>query len=150
MVERKERLPITMITEDDLCRIGVSLPNNLLGQFDEILKYRQYTSRSEGIRDAIRIYTINNQWISDSTGLRKGVITIVYNFRTANLSEFISDIRNQYRDAIQTIFMRQVSEERRVEIMVVRGTSTELRELADSLAEKKGIESVRITTVSLS
>jgi len=138
-----------MITEDDPSRIGISLPNNLLGQFDEILKYRHYSSRSEGIRDAIRTYTINNQWISDPTSPRKGAITIVYNFKTADLFESISAIRNQYRDAIQTIFMRQVSEERRVEIMIVKGTGVELRELADMLAETRGIESVRITTVSL-
>ena len=40
--------------DDDLSRIGISLPKHLLDRFDEILNYRGYSSRSEGIRDAER------------------------------------------------------------------------------------------------
>jgi len=42
--------------EQELARIGVSLPENLLEKFDEIITKRGYSSRSEGIRDAIRGY----------------------------------------------------------------------------------------------
>ena len=43
-----------MVNESDLSRIGISLPENLLEKFDEIITIRGYSSRSEGIRDAIR------------------------------------------------------------------------------------------------
>ena len=45
-----------MTFENDLSRIGISLPKNLLDRFDEIINARGYSSRSEGIRDAIRTY----------------------------------------------------------------------------------------------
>jgi metal-responsive CopG/Arc/MetJ family transcriptional regulator len=35
-------------------RIGISLPENLLNMFDEIILQRGYSSRSEGVRDIIR------------------------------------------------------------------------------------------------
>ena len=44
-------------------RIGVSLPDNLLGKFDEITKKRGYSSSSEGIRDAIRSYISYHEWM---------------------------------------------------------------------------------------
>ena len=59
-------------------RIGVSLPENLLNKFDEIIQQRGYSSRSEGVRDAIRNYIVNFEWMSDVEGERVGVITIVY------------------------------------------------------------------------
>jgi CopG family nickel-responsive transcriptional regulator len=42
--------------ETELMRIGVSLPDTLLGKIEEIIEKRRYSSRSEGIRDAIRSY----------------------------------------------------------------------------------------------
>jgi CopG family nickel-responsive transcriptional regulator len=54
-----------MAMDDDLSRIGISLPKNLLDRFDEILNYRGYSSRSEGIRDAIRTYITYFKWMSD-------------------------------------------------------------------------------------
>ena len=33
----------TMTMDDDLSRIGISLPKNLLERFDEILNYRGYS-----------------------------------------------------------------------------------------------------------
>ena len=40
--------------EKRLMRIGISLPGELLDKFDKSLQKRGYSSRSEGIRDAIR------------------------------------------------------------------------------------------------
>ncbi|MDD3399093.1 MAG: ribbon-helix-helix protein, CopG family, partial [Candidatus Methanomethylophilaceae archaeon] len=61
-----------MVHGSDLSRIGISLPKNLLDKFDEILNYRGYSSRSEGIRDAIRSYITYYQWMSDVKGERQG------------------------------------------------------------------------------
>jgi CopG family nickel-responsive transcriptional regulator len=36
--------------EEGITRIGVSLPKNLLDEFDAIIKVRGYSSRSEAIR----------------------------------------------------------------------------------------------------
>src|SRR5450759_5440764 len=40
--------------EDQLMRIGVSIPSRLLSAFDNVINERGYSSRSEAIRDAIR------------------------------------------------------------------------------------------------
>jgi CopG family nickel-responsive transcriptional regulator len=51
-------------------RIGVSLPDNLLTKFDGIIEQRGYSSRSEGIRDAIRSYITHYEWMNDVKGRR--------------------------------------------------------------------------------
>ena len=57
-------------------RIGVSLPGTLLNKFDEIIEKRGYSSRSEGIRDAIRSYISYYEWMGDIKGHRVGTVTI--------------------------------------------------------------------------
>jgi len=37
-------------------RFGVSIPEDLLKQFDDIVKEKEYVGRSEAIRDAMRLY----------------------------------------------------------------------------------------------
>ena len=54
--------------ETELMRIGVSLPDTLLSKFDEIIEKRGYSSRSEGIRDAIRSYISYYEWMGDIKG----------------------------------------------------------------------------------
>ena len=56
--------------EQELMRVGISLPENLLNKFDEIILQRGYSSRSEGVRDAIRSYIVNFEWMSDVQGER--------------------------------------------------------------------------------
>ena len=38
----------------DLIRFGISIENNLLEQFDRLIHNRNYSNRSEAIRDLIR------------------------------------------------------------------------------------------------
>lgn len=139
----------TMTADDDLSRIGISLPDNLLRQFDEILDVREYHSRSEGVRDAIRIYNINYQWLADTKSPRKGVFTLVYDYTQADLFQSLTDIRDQYTDLIKVSFQRQVTKNRRLEILIVQGESSRLKALSEQLATLKDIESVRMTTVAL-
>ena len=135
-----------MTQDESLTRIGVSLPGKMVGEFDEILKYRGYSSRSEGIRDAIRTYNLNHQWLADSTRARKGAITLVYDFRKSDLLLSISEIRHRYPDLIRTSVQTCVSRTRRVEVLLIQGNGTDLKGLFDLLQSMKGIESVRITT----
>ena len=137
----------SMTSDDELSRIGVSLPKNLLDQFDEILDFRQYASRSEGIRDAIRTYTINNQWLSDNNTRRRGVITMVYGYTDDNLLAAITEIRLGNNEIIRVSLQTPVSENRRLEVLLVEGDSTQLRALAERLAGQKGVGAVKVTTI---
>jgi CopG family transcriptional regulator, nickel-responsive regulator len=139
------------MTRDDevLSRIGVSLPGTLLEQFDGILHCRGYTSRSEGIRDAIRTYTINYQWLSDRFSERKGVITMVYHYKSEPLFTSITEIQNRHREIIRASLLTSVCRDKYLEVLLVQGTGAQLRALADLLMEQKGIESVKISTTPL-
>jgi len=138
-----------MNMDDDLSRIGISLPKNLLDKFDEILNYRDYSSRSEGIRDAIRTYISNYKWMSDVKGEREGIITMVYDHEQRNLLQDIMEIEHDYLDIIKASLHSHVTQQRCLEMILVHGDGTKLKSLAEKLMAHKGVESVKLTTIAI-
>lgn len=138
-----------MVGDSDLSRIGISLPENLLVKFDSIIDKRGYSSRSEGIRDAIRSYITYYEWMNDVSGERQGVITMVYDHDQRGLMEAVTEIQHKQRDVIQSTIHSHVTDERCLEVILVRGEAQELKELAERLMALKGVESVKLTTIKI-
>jgi CopG family nickel-responsive transcriptional regulator len=138
-----------MVTESELSRIGVSLPKNLLDKFDEIINYRGYSSRSEGIRDAIRNYITHYQWMADVKGERQGVITMIYDHEQRGLPTTLTDIQHEFISIIQASLHSHISHDKCLETILVRGDGSQLRAVAEKLMSQKGVESVKLTTISV-
>ena len=138
-----------MTLETDLSRIGISLPKNLLDRFDEIINARGYSSRSEGIRDAIRTYITYYQWMADVKGEREGVITMVYDHDQRGLLTTITDIQHEYHDIIKASLHSHVTHERCLEVILVHGDGEQLKALTEKMMSQKGVESVKLTTVPI-
>ncbi|WOF17084.1 nickel-responsive transcriptional regulator NikR [Methanoplanus sp. FWC-SCC4] len=138
-----------MTHESDLSRIGISLPKNLLDRFDDILSYRGYSSRSEGIRDAIRSYITYYQWMSDVQGERQGVITMVYDHEQRGLLQVLTEIQHDHINIIQSSLHSHVSHDKCLEIILVRGDAGEIKKIAERLMAQKGVESVKLTTIPI-
>jgi len=138
-----------MAMDDDLSRIGISLPKNLLDRFDEILNFRGYSSRSEGIRDAIRTYITYYKWMADVKGEREGVITMVYDHDQRGLLVTITDIQHEFHDIIKASLHSHVTHNRCLEVILVHGDGANLKSLAERLMSQKGVESVKLTTISI-
>jgi CopG family transcriptional regulator, nickel-responsive regulator len=137
------------LQENDLSRIGVSLPSNLLTSFDQILNTRGYSSRSEGIRDAIRSYITYYKWMADLTGMRQGVIIIVYDHHQRGLVSAITDIQHDFMELIQASLHSHVSHSRCVEVLLVKGDAKDVKAVAERLMAQKGVETVKLTTIPL-
>ena len=135
--------------ETELSRIGISLPKNLLDRFDEIITARGYSSRSEGIRDAIRNYITYYRWMSDVKGDRQGVITMIYDHDQRGLLPTLTDIQHEFRETIQATLHSHVTQNRCLEIVLVHGEGSDLKNLAERLMSQKGVESVKLTTIPI-
>ncbi len=138
-----------MTIDNELSRIGISLPKNLLDKFDEIINYRGYSSRSEGIRDAIRNYITYYKWMSDVKGERHGVITMIYDHGQRNLLATLTDIQHEFMGIIQASLHSHVTHDKCLEVVLVRGDGSELKSLAERLMSQKGVEAVRLTTIPI-
>ncbi|HID28066.1 MAG: nickel-responsive transcriptional regulator NikR [Methanosarcinales archaeon] len=132
----------------DMMRIGVSLPNNLLEKFDEIIARRGYSSRSEGIRDAIRTYILNYEWMSDIKGERFGVIQIIYNPLQKGLANLIAEIQHEFIDLVQSSFQVPLDSNNIIEVIFAHGEGNRVKSIAERLMSLKGVTHVKFTTIS--
>lgn len=133
---------------DELVRFGVSIPKDLLEAFDEYIKKKHYTNRSEAIRDLIRQKLVEEEW-KDSKEEVAGVITYLYDHHKRELTDKLIELQHTYYDRIITTQHLHLDHERCLEIILVRGRANEIKELADKIQAQKGVLHLNLTLTTL-
>lgn len=124
---------------EKIIRFGVSMDAGLLAKFDELIKSKSYNNRSEAIRDLIRDYIVENQW-QDQDMEAVGTITLVYNHEIRELSDKLVDIQHGfYKNIISTMHVH-LDEHNCLEVIIVKGTVSEIRAVSDKLISTKGVK----------
>ncbi len=132
--------------EEGVTRIGVSLPKNLLEEFDSIIKTRGYSSRSEAIRDAIRNYIAEYKWLEKEEGEIVGVITILYNHHYKGTSDAIISLQHEAVDIIVTTMHIHLDSDNCLEMVIVKGEMPKIKKLVDKITTIKGVSNVKLIT----
>ena len=128
-----------------LVRFGVSLENDLLRKFDLLLKGRNYTNRSEAIRDLIRQELVKKQWQEDKE--IAGAITMIYDHHKREVVNKLMDIQHGFGEVIISTQHIHLDHHNCIEIIAVRGRPKAAEELADKL---KAVKWVKHATLSMS
>lgn len=121
-----------------LVRFGVSLEEDLLAQFDRLIKQRKYTNRSEALRDMIREELVKKEWMENKEVT--GAITLVYDHHTRELVTKVLDVQHDYHSCILSSQHIHMDHHNCFEIVVTRGKAKEIEELFQKL---KSIKSVK-------
>lgn len=129
-------------------RTCVSLPNDLLNRFDEIIEKRGYSSRSEALRDAIRNYIVNYEWMNEVQGERVGVISIVYEHDQRGLADELTEIQHSHIGLITASVHVHLDHENCLEIIVLHGAGEDIREVAETVMALKGVKYVKLNAIS--
>ncbi len=129
----------------ELVRFGVSLEKTLLEKFDKFIKERNYTNRSEALRDLIRQELIKKEWLQGTDVA--GTITLVYDHHKRDLQNKLIDIQHDYQKLIISTQHIHLDHDNCLEIIAARGNPANLQKLADSI---KAIKGVKHGTLSMS
>ncbi|MBE8539006.1 nickel-responsive transcriptional regulator NikR [Geoglobus acetivorans] len=132
--------------EENITRIGVSLPRNLLEEFDSIILNRGYSSRSEAIRDAIRNYILEYKWMEREEGEAVGVVNILYNHSVKGINDAIVALQHDFHEIITSSIHIHLSHEMCLEMVMVRGDMSDIRRLVDRVSATKGVINVKLIT----
>ncbi len=133
--------------EQDLSRIGVSLPENLLEKFDEIITKRGYSSRSEGIRDAIRGYIRYYDWMSEVEGERIGILSMTYDHSQRGLVASLLDLEHEFTSITRSAIHVHISHDECMEVLLLQGEGKDVRAIAERVIALKGVNNVKLTTI---
>lgn len=118
-------------------RIGVSLEGPLLKELDALVRDKGYASRSEALRELIRMGLVQRQ--VETRGDVVGTITIVYRHDVGMVTHRILHRQHDFLGTIRATAHIHLSEETCLEVLIVEGNAGQVAELADRLRTVKGV-----------
>lgn len=128
-------------------RFGVSIDGQLLQQFDELIRDKGYSNRSEAVRDLMRDALVERQWSQDDAET-VGTVTLVYDHHTRDLSDRLTEHQHHHHQAIISVLHVHLDAHNCLEVVVVRGTAQEVKKLADELIGTKGVKHGKLVTTT--
>lgn len=131
---------------EKLIRFGVSMPAPLLEQFDKIIAQKGYTNRSEAIRDMVRDAIVDYEWVKGKHVV--GTITLVYNHHKKGVMEKLTALQHTHHDSIMSSTHIHLDHENCLEVIVVQGKSSTIKEVADSVIALKGVKHGKLVITS--
>lgn len=124
----------------DLVRFGVSMPAELLKEFDRYLTVRNYENRSEAIRDLIRDKLVEKEWFELGEGKDVvGAITFVYDHHKRELVNALLEIQHHYSAHVLASQHIHLDHDHCLEVSIVRGKTDTVRNLAFRIKSMKGV-----------
>lgn len=121
-----------------LVRFGVSLEKDLLSRFDQRIRGKNYTNRSEAIRDLIREDLVKKEWKEGEEVT--GSINLVYDHHKRQLLNYLMDIQHGFHNNILSTQHIHLDHNNCLEIIVVKGDSKSIEVLYGKLKSAKGVK----------
>lgn len=122
----------------DLKRFGVSVEQDLLEEFDQLIE-GSYNNRSEAIRDLLRDKLVTekaHQELDDVIG----VLTLIYNHQQRNLPDKLVGIECDYNCLFKSNLHLYLDEEHCLEVVVIQGPTQKIKKVARKLSGLKGVK----------
>jgi CopG family nickel-responsive transcriptional regulator len=130
---------ITKIT-----RFGVTFPPELLKDFDEIIGKMGYDSRSKALQDAVRLFVAERKWIQQDESIEQtGIILMIYDHDTRNLEADLTESQHHHKSLVTSTMHIHMSEKDCLEAIAVKGKASEIRQLSDDLAKRRGVKIIK-------
>jgi CopG family nickel-responsive transcriptional regulator len=130
-------------------RIGVTFPPELLKDFDEIIGKMGYESRSKAIQDAVRLYVSERKWLKEEDTVQTGVLLMIYDHDVKGLESDLTEAQHQHSPLISSTMHVHLGERDCLEAIAVKGKGSEIRELSDELATRRGVKILKSMIVSI-
>ncbi|MSN24654.1 MAG: nickel-responsive transcriptional regulator NikR [Geobacter sp.] len=120
-------------------RFGISLDENLLASFDELIEQKNYMNRSEAIRDLIRASLVEERLGSEDQEA-VGTVTLVYNHHVRDLSDKLTEHQHSHHHQIISALHVHLDAHNCLEVLIIRGAVRDIKQIANELIGVKGVK----------
>lgn len=129
--------------KEPLVRFSVAIGGELLDKFDRYREEHRYPNRSEAVRGLMRAALIEDAVGSDEVEAM-GVVTLIYDHHAGRVAERLTELQHLHLARVVTTTHVHLDARRCLEVILLRGTTKVVRELADGLIGTKGVETGRL------
>ncbi len=120
-------------------RFGVSMPRELLQDFDRAIGEAGYANRSEALRDIARDYLVRRRWEMPDEEV-VGTITLIYDHHVSGVEQKLTEVQHDAQATVVCNTHVHLDHHNCIEVIVVRGDGAEIRRLADTMISLRGVK----------
>jgi len=126
------------MSQGNITRISISLPDALSEQLDEMVQARGFESRSQAIAEMVsRQVTEHKKELGNE--VMAGTITLLYDHSTPRLQKVLADLQHEHiREVISSLHVHLMHSQT-MEVILVQGPAAELQLLADKMITNRGV-----------
>jgi len=121
--------------------ISVSLSDKILKELDLIQKDLGFSGRSETIRAAVKMLITENKEKQKLTGNLSATLLIIHNKK---YEETITNTKHEFEDIIITQTHNHLQEDRCLEIFILNGDASRIKQLVRSFRKNGKIDCVKL------
>ena len=129
----------------------MSLPSNLLDQFDKSMKNVGFADRSKAIQASFYEFIYNNEWkqAKNDNGYGAGALVILYDNQL--FGNDIGSIQNQHEftDIIVSTTHLHLDHHNCLETIILKGKISRIKNFSRFISESRGIKSLKMHYVGM-
>jgi CopG family nickel-responsive transcriptional regulator len=126
---------------EKLARFGVTVPEDILAEFDRRLERSGKSNRSNAIRQLIRAYIAEDRW-QEQDGQVYGTVTLMYDHHSPRITKDLNALQHEHGTVIVCTSHVHVTHDTCLECVVLRGKSSHIKTFVDALGKMKGLKSL--------
>ena len=129
-------------------RFSVAMPEELLMRFDQLVARRGLAkNRSEVVRDLVRDALVEDECATPGVEV-EGTLTIAFDHHASDLQEKLHSIQHSYFDCIISSMHVHLDQHNCLEVIVLRGETGIVQEIANLILGTKGVRNGRLVTTT--
>lgn len=125
--------------------VSLSIPDLLLRQIDAAIEERGFASRSEIMRQSLRLFLNEDVRIDELEGEAIATITIIYKEKADRGR--ILDAQHVYSGLVSTFLHAHIHEGYCLEVIILKGQATTIRQFVASLRSNEQITQIKIAVL---
>ncbi|MEJ2593179.1 MAG: nickel-responsive transcriptional regulator NikR, partial [Candidatus Thiodiazotropha sp.] len=126
------------MSQGNITRISISLPDTLSLQLDEMVRERGFESRSQAIAEMVsRQVTDYKKELGNE--IMAGTITLLYDHSTPRLQKTLADLQHEHIKEVISSLHVHLMHSQTMEVILVQGPAAELQLLADKMITNRGV-----------
>lgn len=126
------------MSQGNITRISISLPDALSVQLDEMVRERGFESRSQAIAEMVsRQVTDYKKELGNE--IMAGTITLLYDHSTPRLQKLLADLQHEHIKEVISSLHIHLMHSQTMEVILVQGPAAELQLLADKMITNRGV-----------
>jgi len=131
---------------DKVKRIAVSLPAELVREFEKAIARKAYSNRSKAVADVFRDFLTGIEW--QKGGNAVGAITILYDHHKRGVTERLTELQHSYGALILSSLHVHLDHDNCLEVIVAKGDAAKIEELANALTSARGVKQGKLACMA--